>query len=89
MLYIDADKMSREKGRQELHKNATSCTEQILEATPPPTKQQLSSHLVPNIKPSIENEQELPDTTGEARRNSSVVFCNGPLHMYRPELADQ
>ena len=33
MHYVNADKVYREKARQELHKNATSYTEQILEAT--------------------------------------------------------
>ena len=33
MHHMDADKSYREKARQELHKNATSYTEQILEAT--------------------------------------------------------
>ena len=32
--HMDADKTYREKARRELHKNATSYTEQILEATP-------------------------------------------------------
>ena len=33
MHYMDADKMYEEKARQELHKNPTSCIEQILEVT--------------------------------------------------------
>ena len=32
MHHMDADKAYREKARQELHKNVTSCSEQILEA---------------------------------------------------------
>ena len=32
--YMDADKTHREKARRELHKNAMSYIEQILEATP-------------------------------------------------------
>ena len=34
MHYIDADKTNKEKARREQHKNATSNSEQILEATP-------------------------------------------------------
>ena len=33
MHHMEADKTYREKARQELHKNATSYIEQILEAT--------------------------------------------------------
>ena len=32
MHHMDADKAYKEKTKQELHKNATSCIEQILEA---------------------------------------------------------
>ena len=46
---MDTDKSYREKARQKLHKNATSYTEQILEATHL-TKQQLYSHLPPISK---------------------------------------
>ena len=34
LLYMDADKTYGEKARLQLHKNATSYVEQILEATP-------------------------------------------------------
>ena len=43
---MDADKAYREKTRQELYKNITSYTEQILEVT----KQQLHGHLPPISK---------------------------------------
>ena len=42
MHHIDADKAYWEKAQWELHKNATSCIEQILEATT--TNQQLYGH---------------------------------------------
>ena len=42
MDHMDADKTYREKARLELHKNATSYTEQILEATPHKTATVLS-----------------------------------------------
>ena len=48
MHHINADKMYWEKAKWELHKNATSYTEQILEATS--TKQQLYGHLPPITK---------------------------------------
>ena len=40
---MDADKVYQEKARQELHKNAKSYTEQILEAT---------SHKTATVRPS-------------------------------------
>ena len=48
---MDVDKMHREKARWELHKNATSYTEQILEATP--NKKKLYGHL-PSISKTIQ-----------------------------------
>ena len=47
MHHMDADKTHREKARRELHKNATSYIEQILEATPHETTpvRLLTSHL--------------------------------------------
>ena len=47
MHHIDTDKMHREKAKQELHKNATSYVEQILETTPHKTtaERPLTSHL--------------------------------------------
>ena len=47
MHYMNADKACREKARLELHKNATSYIEQILEATSHKTAAlwTLTSHL--------------------------------------------
>ena len=42
MHYLDANKTAREKAWQQLHKNAASNIEEILEATP---------HKVPTIRP--------------------------------------
>ena len=56
---MDADKAYREKTIQELHKNAPSKIEQILEAT---------SYL-PSQKPSKLDGQDMRDTAGEGRMN--------------------
>ena len=45
---MDANKTDAEKARRQLHKNAASNSEQVLEAAP--TKQQLYGHLPPIIK---------------------------------------
>ena len=44
MHHMDADKTYREKAGQNLHKNATSYMEQILEATPNKTTAVQYSH---------------------------------------------
>ena len=46
MHLMDTDEAYRGKARQELHKNVTSCIEQILEATTS-TEQQLYGYLPP------------------------------------------
>ena len=46
MYHMDADKTYREKARRELHKNATSYTEQTLEVT---------SHETPAVWPLLNN----------------------------------
>ena len=48
MHYMDANQMYEEKAWQQLHKNATSNIEQVLEAAP--SKQQLYGHLPPITK---------------------------------------
>ena len=48
MHYLDANKMAGEKARRQLHKNAVSNIEQVLEATP--HKTQLYGHLPPIMK---------------------------------------
>ena len=47
MHYLDANKTAIEKARQQLHKNAASNTEQVLEATThkAPTTRPPTSHL--------------------------------------------
>ena len=42
MHYLNANKTAREKARRQLHKNAASNIEQVLEATP---------HKTPTIRP--------------------------------------
>ena len=46
MHYLDANKAAGEKARRELHKNAASNSEQVLEATPykAPTARPTTSH---------------------------------------------
>ena len=46
MHYLDANKTAGERARQQLHKNAASNIEQVLEATPykPPTIRPPTSH---------------------------------------------
>ena len=48
MNHIDANKVFREKARQELHKNATSCY--------------MATYFL-SLIPSIYDEQEMSDTT--------------------------
>ena len=48
MHYLDTNKTAGEKARRQLHKNAASNTEQVLEATP--HKHQLYGHLSPIAK---------------------------------------
>ena len=49
MHYLDSNKTAGEKARRQLHKNATSNTEQVLAATPP-TKHKQYGHLPPIMK---------------------------------------
>ena len=48
MHYIDADAASWEKARTEVRKNAMSCIEQILEATP--HKHSSTATYLPSLK---------------------------------------
>ena len=48
---MDANKMTGEKARQQLHKNAVSNTEQVLEATP---------HKAPTIWPPNSHHENYP-----------------------------
>ena len=80
MHHMDADHTHGEKARQELYKNATSYTEQILEA-------QNNTYLL-SLKPSKQDKQGMRDTAGEARTYSKVMFSYGPLDMDLPLLVD-
>ena len=48
MQYLDANKTAGEKARRQLHKNAMSNIEQVLEATP---------HKAPTIRPSASHHE--------------------------------
>ena len=45
-----------------------------------PTRHQLFGHLPPTTK-TILDEPDMQNTAGEARTNSSVMYCYGPPHM--------
>ena len=65
MHYLDANKTAGEKARRQLHKNAASNIEQVLEATPtiwPPTSK--------SRKLSKLDEPDTQDTAGEAGTSS-------------------
>ena len=68
MYYMDANKTAGEKAWRQLHKNAASNIEHVLEATP--TKQQLYSHLPPITKLSKSDEPDIQDTDGEVVTSS-------------------
>ena len=63
MHYLDANKTAGEEARRQLHKNAASNIEQVLEAT---------AHKTPTIRPPTSNhenyldEPDTHDTAGEA-----------------------
>ena len=79
--------MHEEKARLDLHENAMSYFEQILEATPHKTAavQPLTSHL----KNHTGKTNKMWDAAGEARTNYSVTFFYGPLYMDGPGLVGQ
>ena len=49
--HLDANKMAGEKARRQLHKNAASNIEQVLEATP---------HKAPTIQPPTSHHENYP-----------------------------
>ena len=61
MHYLDANKTPGEKARQQLHKNAASNIEQVMEAT---------LHKAPTTRPSWKlsklDKPDMQDTAGEA-----------------------
>ena len=69
MHYLDANKTTGEKARRQLHRNAASNIEQVLEATPhkAPTIRPPSSH---QEKLSKQDELDMQDTAGEAGTSS-------------------
>ena len=76
---MGANKMNDEKARWELHKNASRCFEQMLEATQP-----LISHLK-NYKTKKTYMALLEKQEQTHKQHSSC----GPLHMDEPGLANQ
>ena len=69
MHYMDANKTDGEKAWRQLHKNAVTNIEHVLEAVPP----QRSSHTAishPSRKLSKLDEPEMRDTAGEVETNS-------------------
>ena len=51
MHYLDANKMTEEKARRQLHKNAVSNIEQVLEVTP---------HKAPTVQPPASHHENYP-----------------------------
>ena len=51
MHYLDANKTAGEKARRQLHKNAASNIEQVMEATP---------HEEPTIRSSVSHQENYP-----------------------------
>ena len=84
MHYLDANKTAGEKARRQLHKNAASNIEQVLEATP---------HKVPTIRPSRKlsklDELDMQETAGEAGTRSKLMYSYGPTHMAEQKRDDQ
>ena len=69
MHYLDANKTAGEEARPQLHKNAASNIEQILEATPPQSINYTATYL-PSRKLSKLDEPDMQDTAGEAGTSS-------------------
>ena len=70
----------------ELHQNASSYFEIILEGTPHET---IVVRPLTSLQKNIQvNEQDMWDTTEEARTNSLMSFSCGPVHMDVPVLAN-
>ena len=87
MYPMNFDNMHREKTSQELHKNATSYIEQILEAILYETtsEQQLTSQ----VKNHSNKTKKTSGTLLEKQGRTHVTFFNGPLYMVMPVLADE
>ena len=59
MHYLNVNKTAGEKARWQLHKNAASNTEKVLEATP---------HKTPTIRPPTSHHKNYPSQTNQTRR---------------------
>ena len=69
MHYLDANKTAGEKTRRQLHKNAASNIEQVLEATPHKDTNCTATYL-PSRKLSKLDEPDTQNTAGEAETSS-------------------
>ena len=85
---MDANKTYGEKAWRQLHKNAASNNEQILDAAP---------HKAPAVRPlttqsrklSKLDESDIRDTAGEVGTSLLVMYSYGPLHMDEQKQDDQ
>ena len=68
MHYLDANKTAGEKARRQLHKNAASNIEQVLEAT-------CTATYLPSRKRSKLDEPDMQDSAGTS---SYVMYSYGP-----------
>ena len=59
MHCLDANKTAGEKAGRQLHKNAASNIEQVLEASP---------HIAPTIRPPTSHHENYPSSTNQTRR---------------------
>ena len=78
MHHINANLVYWEKAWQQLHKNPTSCIEQILEPT--------SHKTAASRKLSRWDKWDTLDSVKEVRTNSKAIYSYGPLHSDELEL---
>ena len=71
MHYLDANKTAGEEARRQLHKNASSNFEQVLEATP---------HKTPIIRPPTSHHENYPSLTNQTRR--TLLEKQGRAHKW-------
>ena len=69
--YLDANKTAGEKARRQLHKNAASNSEQVLEATP---------HKARTIRPSTSHHENYPSQTNQTCR--TLLEKQGRAHKW-------
>ena len=82
MDYLDTNQTAGEKARRQLHKNAASNFEQVLEAIP-------HKACLPSRKLSKLDEPDVQDTAREAGTSSWVMYSYGPPHMAVQKQDDQ